>query len=87
MNDIEKRRAAAYAKLEEVVNELSFCSDVDDPDSPANIPTAWVLCVGFDCLDECGGDSGMTAAYPRDGAQASWKTLGILNTIIHRISG
>ncbi len=84
---LAERKAAAYAKLEEVVNELSALIDEEEEATEHSIPTAWVLCVGYDTIDsEDGGDAGQVVLFPRNGSQAAWKTGGVLRQVLSRIA-
>ncbi len=85
-DSLAERRAAAYAKLEEVVNELSAVIEEEEYEAEHAIPTAWVLVVGYDSIDtEDNSDSGQIGLYPRNGSQAAWKTGGIMRQALSRI--
>ncbi|AMS02637.1 hypothetical protein BJD55_gp129 [Gordonia phage Yvonnetastic] len=87
-DELESRRVAAYAKLEQVVQELSDISDEEaDGELEPNVPTAWALVIGFDYVSDDGGSGGYTGIYPRDGQQAGWKTTGILSQALAYLSG
>lgn len=79
MISIAERRAAAYAKLAEVVEELSALDDLEAEDIPHNVATHWVLAVGYECLAEGGsGTEGMVGVYPKDQCAPGWKSEGLL---------
>ena len=79
------RSKAAYAKLAEVVQELSDIAEQEDG-ADHSVPTAWVLVVGYEGFDEdlqsVGGSVGV---YPKDGCQPSWKTEGIIRRTLKAI--
>lgn len=83
---MSERQKEAYRKLAEVVQEFS---DLDEQEDGADhsMPTAWVLVVGYEGMDEemamVGGSVGM---YPKDGCMASWKTEGILGRAIKALT-
>lgn len=71
-----------YNKLQDVVEEFSQSDLVEGRN---DLPTAWVLVVGYDYYDtDTDGMGGCLGIYPKDGCQANWKTQGILHSALQR---
>lgn len=92
MSSLEERESEAYAKLEEVVQELTAIRDERDPldaSEEMEVPTCWVLCVGYESIPQShrSGMDGSTTIFPRDGRQPGWKTSGLLGECLHRMTG
>jgi hypothetical protein len=75
--------AAAYEKLEEVIEVLSKHMDPDGVDN--DLPVDAVLLIGYQKFDDEGRRQGLVAICPRHGGQPYYITAGLLQTALWRL--
>ena len=78
---------AAYAQLNQAIEELLASDDVlDDDDGMPEMVTDSVLLVGLQFVDHDGDRCGRVILYPRDGSQPHYITEGLLHAALSVIS-
>ncbi|AXQ64803.1 hypothetical protein HOT94_gp098 [Gordonia phage Phistory] len=77
----DEQWAALHQKLEDLVHEYSTLTEGSD----GCIPVSWGLIVGYEAPQADGTSAGATSWLPRDGGQATWKSIGMLQTILNRM--
>ncbi|QJD49649.1 hypothetical protein HWD32_gp74 [Gordonia phage Secretariat] len=83
--DILTRKREAHRRLALLVQELTEIHYEENPDEEVGsteIPTAWVLCVGYEAMSNdpiFRGTNGPVIMFPKDDQLPGWKVTGILS--------
>lgn len=78
---IDERRREIFEEIDALVQRLG---DLESEEQNIRyFPGGHVLVVGFDVIDEDDDMVGSVAVYPKNGSQASWKSLGMMHQAIH----
>lgn len=83
---IDERKAAAYTKIQEAVDELTACLD-QSGDGETYMPVAHVLLIGGKRYDDEGRSEGCVYVCPAHGKQANWETEGLLSSALASVQG
>ncbi|WP_301119815.1 DUF7213 family protein [Mycolicibacterium fortuitum] len=90
--DLESRRRALYKRLDDLAADFAEltvdshkanCTDCDS--HPALAPADYMLVIGCMFIDDEGDRNGTVLAFPRDGYQPPYVTVGLLSTALSQM--
>jgi hypothetical protein len=90
-DDFDARRKAAYAKLDEVIDELNriYTEEAREEHGDVvsdDVATDAVLVIGSQSFDEDGDRTGCVTICPRGGSQPAYITAGLLAMATVRVT-